>query len=693
MIKTRQSVIERKKAFKRLDSSKKLIIRINTGLVLFSASAVLNQLTPETQSTTVYAQNNRLSPSDFLKNISGYAKDIAAKNDLYASVMIAQAALESAWGNSTLAQAPNYNLFGIKGEYDGNSIHVETLEDDGSGNYYTITDDFRKYGDYDQSLEDYASLLTGDNDPTSWRYEFYSGARQSNTETYQDATQYLTGRYATDTSYASKLNKIIDQYGLAEYDLNGNPVTPETPIEEVPAKPETPQTPVTPEAPSTSVGNYTVKAGDSLYRIAANHGISLTQLMEANSLTSYFIAPNQKLAIPGGTAGNEGVNTTPEENTKPETGKPVTTTPTTGGSYVVKAGDSYWAISSKFGISIGDLQKLNSTSSFLLHPGQTLTVPGTGNSTTPETNAPGNVENGTVTAPTMPSTSGTYSVKAGDSLYAIASKHGMTLSQLRELNNISGSLVHPGQSLKVSGSTTAVPSTPTPETPVTSIPSTPSTSGAYTVKSGDSLYAIASKHGMTVSQLRELNNISGSLIHAGQSLVVSGSTTSTPSTPTPETSTPETTVPSTPVANVPVSGSGSYIVQRGDSLYGIATKHGMSLSQIQSLNNLSGYLIHPGQSLNVSGTAAVQTAVATVTETPSATPVEVEVEATAVTTPVESAPAESAPVENAPTSGTHIVQAGETLYAIAAKHGVDVYKLIESNGGTNVLVGQVISLN
>ena len=314
MIKTRQSVIERKKAFKRLDSSKKLIIRINTGLVLFSASAVLNQLTPETQSTTVYAQNNRLSPSDFLKNISGYAKDIAAKNDLYASVMIAQAALESAWGNSTLAQAPNYNLFGIKGEYDGNSIHVETLEDDGSGNYYTITDDFRKYGDYDQSLEDYASLLTGDNDPSNWRYDFYSGARQSNTESYQDATQYLTGRYATDTSYASKLNKIIAQYGLAEYDMNGNPVAPETPVEEVPAKPEVPQTPVTPENPATSVGNYTVKAGDSLYRIAANHGISLKQLMEANSLTSYFIGPNQKLVIPGVTIVDEGGFTDPEAN-------------------------------------------------------------------------------------------------------------------------------------------------------------------------------------------------------------------------------------------------------------------------------------------------------------------------------------------------------------------------------------------
>ncbi|MGO4939235.1 LysM peptidoglycan-binding domain-containing protein [Fundicoccus sp. Sow4_D5] len=629
MIKTRQSVIERKKAMKRLDSSKKLIIRINTGLVLFSASAVLNQLTPETQSTTVYAQSNRLSPSEFLKNISGYAKDIAAKNDLYASVMIAQAALESAWGNSTLAQSPNYNLFGIKGDYNGNSIHVETLEDDGSGNYYTITDDFRKYENYDQSLGDYASLLTGDNDPSSWRYEFYSGTRYSNTESYQDATQYLTGRYATDTSYATKLNKIIEQYGLAEFDMNGNPVAPETPVEEVPANPEVSETPSTPDLPSTSVGSYTVKAGDSLYRIAANHGISLTQLMEANSLTSYFIAPNQKLVIPGGTTDNEAADTAPEESTKPEIDNPVTThpsAPAAGGSYVVKAGDSYWAIASKYGVSIADLQKLNGTTSFLIHPGQSLKVPGTGSSTTPETNVPeattpGNVENGTVTPPTTPSTSGAYSVKAGDSLYAIASKHGMTLSQLRELNNLSGSLIYPGQSLKVSGATT-----------------TPSTAA----------------------------------------LEVS----------TPETSVP--TTPSTPETSTPVTSSGTYTVQRGDSLYAIATKHGMSLSQLQSLNGLSGYLIHPGQVLSVSGTAAVQTPVETIVETPETPVATPEVE---VTTPVETAPVESAPSENTSSVGTHVVQAGETLYAIAQKHGVDVHKLIAINGGNNILVGQVISLN
>ncbi|MRI84991.1 LysM peptidoglycan-binding domain-containing protein [Aerococcaceae bacterium WS4759] len=612
MNKTRQSVIERRNAIKRLDSSKKLIIRINTGLVLFAASAVLNQLAPESQSTTVNAQSERLSPSDFLKNITGYAKDIAAKNDLYASVMIAQAALESAWGNSTLAQSPNYNLFGIKGEYNGNSVHVETQEDDGSGNYYTITDDFRKYDDYDQSLEDYASLLTGDDDPSNWRYEFYSGTRVSNTSTYQDATAYLTGRYATDTSYASKLNRVIEQYGLTQYDANGNVV------EEKPAEEAVPGETVKPETPSTSVGNYIVKAGDSLYRIATNHGITLNALMEANNLSSYFIAPNQTLLIPGGTSNNNAGNTVEEEenNSGSDESGNTDTKPSTGGSYVVKAGDSYWGIANKHGISIAELQKLNGTTSYLIHPGQTLKVPGTTDSTTPETSKPDSNQGSDTTT----GTSGSYTVKAGESLYAIATKHGMTVNQLRELNNLSGSLIHPGQSLKVSGSS-----------------------------------------------------------------VVSNETTqenTTDSSSSDNTST-----------NTPSSTSGTYTVQRGDSLYAIATKHGMTLSQLQSLNGLSSNLIHPGQVLNVSGSTATATSTAVV-ETPvesiesTVTPTsEVSNEAVSETPVTEATPTETV------ATGTHVVQAGETLYSIAQKYGVDVYKLIEANGGSNVLVGQVISLN
>ena len=74
----------------------------------------------------------------FIQTIGESARQIAAQNDLYASVMIAQAILESNSGQSKLSQAPNYNFFGIKGDYKGQSVTMQTWEDDGNGNSYTI---------------------------------------------------------------------------------------------------------------------------------------------------------------------------------------------------------------------------------------------------------------------------------------------------------------------------------------------------------------------------------------------------------------------------------------------------------------------------------------------------------------------------------------------------------------------------
>lgn len=129
--------------------------------------------------------------------------------------MIAQAILESASGQSQLAQAPNYNLFGIKGTHEGNGVTFATQEDAGDGTLYTIQATFRKYANYEESLEDYAKLMT---EGLTGNSEFYSGAWKSNAETYKEATEFLTGRYATDTRYNEKLNGLIETYDLEQYD-------------------------------------------------------------------------------------------------------------------------------------------------------------------------------------------------------------------------------------------------------------------------------------------------------------------------------------------------------------------------------------------------------------------------------------------------------------------------------------------
>jgi flagellum-specific peptidoglycan hydrolase FlgJ len=155
------------------------------------------------------------SHEEFIKLFAKDAQKIAQTKGLYASVMIAQAALESSWGTSTLSLAPNYNLFGVKGSFDGQSALMATQEDNGFGQLYTIKSSFKRYHNYKDSLTDYANLLR---DGPGLASNYYAGAWKQNAKDYQAATKALTGRYATDTKYNLKLNQIIATYHLTKYD-------------------------------------------------------------------------------------------------------------------------------------------------------------------------------------------------------------------------------------------------------------------------------------------------------------------------------------------------------------------------------------------------------------------------------------------------------------------------------------------
>ncbi len=589
---TRQAVINRRKQAQRHESNKKIAKVVNAGLVLFASASTLSTLTAP--KVTVQAQT--ATQQNFLSTIGGYARDIAKNNDLYASVMIAQAILESGWGQSGLASAPNYNLFGIKGDYNGNSVRMDTLEDDGSGNYYAAKEPFRKYSNYGESLNDYASLLTGDNNPNSWRYKFYYGARVSATNSYQDATRHLTGRYATDTRYASKLNQLIQTYGLTQYDAGGSSTA----------------SPARPQAPATGGGSYTVQAGDSYWRIANKYGISIEELQRLNGTSSYFLYPGQSLVVPGSasasaTSGSASSTSTSTTSTR-------SAAPAAGGSYTVQAGDSYWRIANKYGISIQELQRLNGTSDYTLHPGQSIKVPGSGTNASASSNSS---STSTSTTTTAPAAGGSYTVQAGDSYWRIANKYGISISELQRLNGTSNYFLYPGQSLKVPGSGSAN-ATPAPA-------------------------------------------------------ATTASTTSAPA---------ETPAPA------PSTGGGNYTVQAGDSYWRIANKYGISISELQRLNGTSNYFLYPGQSIKVpgGGAAAETPAPAPVSQTPA--PAESPAPAAAET------PAPAANNASQASGGSYTVQAGDTLYSIARRNGVDVYKLIANNGGSHFIqIGQVISLN
>ncbi|ANQ63308.1 LysM peptidoglycan-binding domain-containing protein [Staphylococcus equorum] len=166
-------------------------------------------------------------------------------------------------------------------------------------------------------------------------------------------------------------------------------------------------------------------------------------------------------------------------------------------TYKVKSGDSLWSIANKYDISISKLKSLNNLTSNVIFPNQTLKVSG---STSTSTNT---------------SSGSTYTVKSGDTLSGIAAKHGTTYQKIMSLNNLSNTNIYPGQKLKVSGTASTGGSSSSGGT------SSGSTT-TYTVKSGDSLSAIAARYGTTYQKIMSLNGLSNTNIYPGQKLKVSG---------------------------------------------------------------------------------------------------------------------------------------------------------------------------
>lgn len=210
---------------------------------------------------------------------------------------------------------------------------------------------------------------------------------------------------------------------------------------------------------------------------------------------------------------------------------------------------------------------------------------------------------------------GIYTVKSGDSLYAIANKFNTTIAELMDLNNLNSTALSVGQQLKLPGKQE--------EEIITN---------EYIVKSGDTLYKIANNYNLSVADLINANNLTNNNLSIGQKLIIPTTSQQTPTT-----------------------SYKNYVVTKGDNLYAIAREYNTTVSELMKINNLTSNLLSLGQVLKVPTTA-------TSTTTPSA--------------------------------NTYTVKSGDTLYSIARKFGTTVTNIQNKNNlsGTTLSVGQVLKI-
>ncbi|MEE0700167.1 MAG: LysM peptidoglycan-binding domain-containing protein [Bacilli bacterium] len=210
---------------------------------------------------------------------------------------------------------------------------------------------------------------------------------------------------------------------------------------------------------------------------------------------------------------------------------------------MVQKGDSLWSIANANNTTVDELANLNDLANNTIYVGQVLQIPSSGD---------GNQN--------IPSTDTVYVVQRGDTLYSIAQKYNTTVGAIRSKNNLTSDTLSVGQILTIPGDIES-----TGEEDVTE-----DTTTTYVVKRGDSLYTIASTYGVTVDELKNANGIVGDIITVGQVLTIPSGNSNT---------------------------SNLYVVQRGDSLWSIANRFGVSVNALRMINNLTSDVLSIGQTL------------------------------------------------------------------------------------------------
>mgnify|MGYP002512011990 FL=1 len=272
----------------------------------------------------------------------------------------------------------------------------------------------------------------------------------------------------------------------------------------------------------TATENYQVKRGETLYSIASQSKLSVSELAALNGFAANSgLRIGQTIKIPAGSQ-------------VPET-------------YTVQSGDTLTGIAAKYNLSMDQVASLNGISRHAgLRVGQRLKL--TGEAAEP-------VRESVAETVSKHVKSDSHVVKSGETLSSIARQYHLQVKYLADLNGLNANgNVRIGQRLKIVGD---VPTDKKAEdVKVAAKPVSSRATESYTVKSGESLNAIASRLGITVTELAELNNLSPRAgLRVSQTIQIPKLVT-------------------------------DYKVKRGDTLIGLASRYGMNSNQLAEMNDL-----------------------------------------------------------------------------------------------------------
>ena len=204
---------------------------------------------------------------------------------------------------------------------------------------------------------------------------------------------------------------------------------------------------------------YTVKKGDSLYKIANDNNITVNKLIDYNNLDSTILKENQVILIP--LVEQEQLD---EDYI----------------TYTVERNDTLYSISQKFNTTVDKLKELNNLQTNILSIGQVLKIP----TQNEEIDTSSYIE---------------YIVNPGDTLYKIGREYNIDIERLLDYNNLDSTILSIGQVIRI---------------PITT------DDKVYIVKAGDTLYKISKDNNVPIQEIINKNNLTSTILSIGQKIIL-----------------------------------------------------------------------------------------------------------------------------------------------------------------------------